>query len=197
MYCIIDVNWLHREGCLRPGWAGGLRWASDGEEIATINLRAKADGIHLIYRVCVGEGEWEDVAEIVRLVRLPCRFGGARPYFMCPGAVNDVTCGRRVAKLYGAGRYFLCRHCYRLALASQGEGASDRKLRRASNIRQRLCGDPDVAPPFPPRPKSMRRRAYERLREQAMAAGMAADEAFMLCIERALARIDNSKPRGF
>jgi hypothetical protein len=195
MYCTIDVNWLHREGCLRPGWAGHLRWTCDGEEFAAIKLHAKADGLHLTYRVrdC---GEWENVAETVRIVRLPCRFGGARPYFICPGVVNDVTCGRRVAKLYGPGRYFLCRHCYRSAQASQREGAWDRKLRRASNIRQRLGGDPDTAAPFPPKPKRMWRRTYERLREQAMAAEMAADEAFMLCIERALARIDNPKPRG-
>jgi hypothetical protein len=39
-------------------------------------------------------GEWEDVAETVRIVRVPCRFGGARPYFICPGFVNGVACGR-------------------------------------------------------------------------------------------------------
>jgi hypothetical protein len=188
MYCTIDVNELHRDGCLRPGWAGGLQWTCDGEEFAAINLRADADGLHLAYRV-LGGGESEDLAEIVRIVRLPCRFGGARPYFICPGVMNGVTCGRRVAKLYGPGPYFLCRHCYRLAHASQTEGAWDRKLRRANKIRQRLGGDPDTAAPFPPKPKGMWRRTYERLREQALAAEMAADEAFMHWIGRVSARI--------
>ena len=189
----IDVNRLHREGCLRAGWMGGWQWTRDGEKVASINLRAEADRLHLSYRVRIGGGEWEDVAETVRIVRVPCRFGGTRPYFICPGVVNGIACGRRVAKLHGPGRYFLCRHCYRLAHASQSEGAWDRALRRANKIRQRLGGDPGMAAPFPPKPKGMWRRTYERLREQAFEAEMRADEAFALRAERLLARIDNPK----
>jgi hypothetical protein len=37
--------------------------------------------------------------------------------------MSGVACGKRVAKLYALGRYFLCRHCYRLAYDSQSEGA--------------------------------------------------------------------------
>jgi hypothetical protein len=192
MYCTIDVNQLHREGCLRPGWAGGLQWTCDGEEFAAISLRADADGLHLTYRVR-GGGESEDLAEAVRIVRLPCRFGGARPYFICPGVANGVTCGRRVTMLYGPLPYFLCRHCCGLAHASHSGGAWDRKLRRAEKIRERLGGDPDIAAPFPPKPKRMWRRTYERLREQALAAETAADEAFMRWFGRGLARIDNPK----
>ena len=125
-----------------------------------------------------------------------CRFGGSRPYFICPGVVNGVACGRRVAKLHGPGRYFLCRHCYRLAHASQSEGAWDRALRRANKIRQRLGGDPGMAAPFPPKPKGMWRRTYERLRERGFEAEMLADEAFALRAERLLARIDNPNERG-
>jgi hypothetical protein len=139
-------------------------------------------------------GDWEDVAETVGIVHAPCRYGGVRPYFICPGAVNGVACGRRVDKLHAAGRYFLCRHCYRLAHASQSEGARDRTLRRANKIRQRLGGDPDLVAPFPPKPRGMWRRTYERLREQAFTAEMLADEAFALQAERLLARIDNPNP---
>src|SRR4030088_1864312 len=81
----IDVNRLHREGCLRPGWSGGWQWSRDSEKIASINLRAEAVRFHLTYRVRVGCGDWGGVAETVRIVRVACRFGGARPYFVCPG----------------------------------------------------------------------------------------------------------------
>jgi hypothetical protein len=133
------------------------------------------------------------VAETVLIVRVACRFGGARPYFICPGVVNGVACGRRVAKLHGPGRYFLCRHCYRLAHASQGEGAWDRTLRRADKIRQRLGGAPGMAAPFPPKPKGMWRRTYQRLRDRAFEDEMQADEAFARQAERLLARIDNPR----
>ena len=189
----IDINRLHKTGCLRAGWAGGWQWMRDGERIAWINLRAEMDRVHLSYRWRVAGGEWKDVEETVRIVRAPCRFGGSRPYFICPGVVNGVTCGRRVAKLHGPGRYFLCRHCYRLAHASRSEGAWDRKRRRANKIRQRLGGDPGMAAPFPKKPKGMWRRTYERLREQAFEAEMLADEAFAIQAERLLARIDNPK----
>jgi hypothetical protein len=190
----IDVSRLQKTGCLRDGWVGGWRWRSDGEKVASINLRAEADRLHLSYCVRIGGGECEDVAETVGIVSAPCRYGGVRPYFICPGVVNGVACGRRVAKLHGAGRYFLCRHCGRLGYSSQSEGARDRALRRANKIRRRLGGDPDLVAPFPPKPRGMWRRTYERLREQALAAEMLADEAFALQAERLLARIDNPNP---
>ncbi len=187
----IDVNRLHRRGCLRAGWTGSWQWTRDGEKVASINLRAERERLHLTYRVRIGSGEWEDVAEVVRIVRVPCRLGGTRPYFICPGVVSGITCGRRVAKLHGAGRYFLCHKCYRLAHASQSEGGWDRALRRADKIRQRLGGDPGLASPFPDRPKRMWQRTYDTLREQVFEAEMRADEAIAIRTERLLARLDN------
>jgi hypothetical protein len=180
---------------MHAGWMGGWQWTHDGEKVAWINLHTARDRMHLTYRVRMGGGEWEDVAETVRIVRVACRFGGARPYFICPGVVNGIACGRRVAKLHGLGRYFLCRKCYRLAHASQSEGEWDRALRRANKIRQQLGGDPGMGTPFPRRPKGMWRRTYERLHNRALASEMHADEAFTLHAERLLARIDNPERR--
>ena len=191
----IDVNRLHREGCLHAGWMGGWQWNQGAEKVASINLRAEPDWLHLSYRVRIAGGEWDNNEEPVRVVRVPCRFGGARPYFICPGVVNDIACGRRVAKLHGPGRYFLCRHCYRLAHASQSEGTWDRTLRRANKIKQRLGGDPGMAAPFPPKPKGMWRRTYDRLREEAFDAEMRAEEAFEINAARLLARIETPSPK--
>jgi hypothetical protein len=181
-----------RAACGPAGGAAGNGRAT-GEKVASINLRAETNRLHLSYRVCIGGGEWEDVAETVRIVHVPCRFGSERPYFICPGVVNGLTCERRVVKLHVAGRYFLCRHCYHLAHASQSEGPVDRALRRADKIRQRLGGDPGISAPFPPKPKGMWRRTYDRVRDQAFETDMLADEAFARRAERLLVRIDDPK----
>jgi hypothetical protein len=149
----------------------------------------------LSYRVNINGSGWEDVTETVRIVRVPCRFGGTRPYFICPGVLKGMTCGRRVGKLYGPGRYFPCRHCCRLAHTSQSENASDRALRRANKGRKRLCGAAGTDAPFPDKPKGMWRRTYERMREQASVAETVADRAFVIRAERLLTRIDKPKPK--
>jgi hypothetical protein len=163
----IDVNRLHREGCLTADHCGSWQWIHDGEKVASIGIRAEEERLVLNYRYRGYDGEWEDVTEPVPIVQVPCRYGGSRPYFRCPGVTNGIACGRRVTKLYGKGRYFLCRHCYRLTYASQSEGAGDRALRRAGKIRMRLGGDPGTLSPFPARPKGMWRRTYRRLRREA------------------------------
>ena len=143
-------------------------------------------------------GDWQDVAESVRIVRIGCRYGGTRPYFECPGVVNGSACGRRVSKLYGHGRYFLCRHCYRLVYASQSEGELDRSLRRANTIKQRLGGEPGLAYPFPRRPRGMWRRTYDRLHEETFEIEMRAEEAIELLTAKVAARIDrSSRKRSF
>jgi hypothetical protein len=188
--CSLDVNRLHREGCLRLGWSGIRQWTRDGELVAQIGLRSELDRLHLTYRVRIGGGDWESIDEYVRIVRVACRYGGSRPYFICPGVMNGRACGRRVAKLYHDGRYFLCRHCYRLAYASQSEGVWDRALRRANKIRERLGGDPGIASQFPRRPKGVWRRTYKRLHKQAIEKETRADELILARFARILPRKD-------
>ena len=50
-----------------------------------------------------------------------------------------VGCGRRVAILYGLGKYFLCRHCYDLRYESKREDKKGRALRRVQKIRGAGC----------------------------------------------------------
>ena len=184
----LDVNRLHREGWLRPGWTGTLRWSRDGEDAGSIGLRASQGRITLTYRCRWCEEEWQDVEEQVPIVRTPCTFGGSRPWFVCPGIVDGVPCRRWVAKLYGPGRYFLCRHCHGLAYQSQREQPHERALRRANGIRMRLGGEPGVLCPFPEKPKGMHWRTYQRLWRRVRDAEMMAEERLWVQLARIKAR---------
>jgi hypothetical protein len=193
----IDVNRLHKAGCLQPGWAGGWQWTRDGTKVASIELRAESSRLHLSYRVRTDGGDWRDVTETVPVVRVSCPFGGTRPYFVCPGVVNGRPCDRRVAKVYGAGQYFVCRHCYRLVYSSQREGTWDRAVRRAGKIRGRIGGDRYDSDTVPRRPKGMWRRTYNRLRQEIVDADTLADEALAIETARLLARVSPKAKRSF
>jgi hypothetical protein len=161
----VDVRYLHREGLLTPGYWFTLRWSQAGRESGSIRCAVlgneKPERAILTYRHGSGPGgEWEEVREPVPLSWTACNFGGERPWFTCPGA----GCGRRVALLYGPGRYFLCRHCYDLTYESQRESEMHRALRRAQTIRERLGGSANMRKPFPEKPKGMHWKTYERLR---------------------------------
>ena len=158
----LDVNRLHREGCLTPGRIGNWVWSRDGEEVACIGYRVEEWRFVLDYRVRMYGGDWESIEQPTRLTYTPCHYGNSRPYFICPGVVNGRACGRRVSKLFSGGRYFLCRHCYKVAYASQSEPRYDRMLRRANKLRMELGGEPGSAHRIAPKPKGMRQRTYQR-----------------------------------
>jgi hypothetical protein len=160
----VDVRSLHREGLLKSGRWFSLRWSRAGRETGSIRIAVEGNDtpkrVLLLYRHRLGPGEeWEDVQQPVSLDWTVCNFGGERRWFVCPGA----GCGRRVALLYGPGRYFLCRHCYDLAYESQRENEMHRALRRAQAIRERLGGSANMTKPFPEKPKGMHSSTYDRL----------------------------------
>ena len=161
----LDINRWARDGYLTADRSFSWQWTWGDGSTSNINVRVESAWlIRLIYRTrSGGEVDWTDVDYSIQLTRTPCRFGGERTWFLCPGR----GCGRRVAKLYCAGRYYVCRHCGDLAYSSQREDAGDRALRRAQAIRKKLGGSVSMYDPFPCKPKGMHRRTYERLRAQA------------------------------
>ena len=156
----VDVRYLHRNGLLRSGHPFSLRWSRAGRETGSVGGVAHDDRVTFFYRHRRGPGdEWHDVKQTVPLDWTACNFGGKRPWFLCPGA----GCGRRVAVLYGPGRYFLCRHCCDLVYQSQRDNEMYRALRRAQKIRERLGGSANMTEPFPEKPKGMHHDTYMRL----------------------------------
>jgi hypothetical protein len=109
--------------------------------------------------------------------------GGLRWWFICP------RLNRRVRKLYLplGGRHFWSRRSYRLAYASQRETVSDRAMRRARKLYQRLGGDP-ADDEYPDKPKRMRWTTYNRLMDKLVAADGVADERLVLLAARFLGK---------
>ena len=117
----IDVLEWYRRGYLRsPQWFSWA-WTQDGERVASISVQTERHCVTLKYRSRSYGEDWSDIEQRVPVTWTACRFGGERPQFVCSVTSNGVYCGRSVIKLYGAGRLFACRHCYRLAYASQTE----------------------------------------------------------------------------
>ena len=163
----LDINWLNRNGYLKPGLRSSVHWWRGTEHSGSINIYTEEASILLDYKHRFGGGDWESVTERVFLSWTHCNYGGRRPWFICPGVKSGVPCRRRVAKLYAAGKYFLCRHCYNLAYDSQNEPERDRLLRITQNIRRSLGGSASLAEPFPPKPKGMHWNTYLRLQRKA------------------------------
>jgi hypothetical protein len=161
----IDVRELKRRGLLRPGQVFPVSWNRAGVPCGNISVRAESDAVVLIFRSQhQGEIKWKSTEQRVPILWTACHLGGRRPWFRCPVYSNGQYCGRRVAILYAAGDLFACRHCYRLAYASQQESPRSRAIRRSRKIRMRLGGSPDLLQPFPKRPRGMHQRTYMHLR---------------------------------
>jgi hypothetical protein len=157
----LDVRWLHRQGYLdgRPHW---VTWSRGEQQVGSLLLTLQPEGVVLTYRYRVGGGDWESVRQVLTLDWTPCHYGGERPWFRCAG------CRRRVAVLCGAGKWYLCRHCYALPYGSQQETAEERHSRKVRKIRDRLGASPNLTEPVWPwhKPKGMHWRTWERLRAQ-------------------------------
>jgi hypothetical protein len=162
----IDVRRWQKEGLFGAtpcyfSWA----WYRDGEQIAALSARTSHSEVELSYSYwrTGNEDNKKSVNYTVPLSWTNCNFGGKRAWFTCPGVVNGGVCGRRVAKLYMSGGYFLCRHCHGLSYESRQVGRKYRALHKCQKIRRRLGGTANMMEPFPPPPKGMHSKTYIRL----------------------------------
>lgn len=159
-YRSIDIRRWQRDGYLVAGRYLDWQWTRNGEKIAAIGAKVECGYLRLIYNYRASNADaWEPLDYTIRLQTTPCNYGGVRYWFTCPA----VGCGRRVAILYAAGKYYACRHCYHLAYQSQRETKSDRGHRGANKIRAKLGWEPGIANPRGTKPKGMHWRTYNVL----------------------------------
>ncbi len=155
----IDLTWLRKRKLDCVGVWSTLRWSRRGQETGSIRIEYLQRGLRLVYRTRLRGDEWVNVDEVVPFVSMPLRFGGIRKWLSC------LSCGRHCRILYG-GNYFRCRTCHGLKYETQYEPGFARAATRAIKIRERLGSDGGIDDYFPPRPKGMHRRTYERLRAE-------------------------------
>jgi hypothetical protein len=130
----------------RDGYFAAPNWRREGGQIFG-TARIEWGGILL--EIC---------NQVIEIRPTPCRFGGHRLWFRC-------VCGRHVSALYSPnGGRWACRHCHQLTYATRQAIPRDRQLLRAQRIRRRLGGSANMLEAFPPKPKGMHSRTYERLR---------------------------------
>jgi hypothetical protein len=156
----LDIRWLKKQGRLRLGTTGTLSWSRRDREIGSIRYSMEGSHMTLNFRSRPHGGEWEEVGQVIHFDFTPCNYGGYRTWFLCP-------CGKRVAVLYGTGKYFLCRHCCDLVYASQQESQPDRLMRKARKIRAQLGASGDLTKPIWQKPKNMHWKTFDRLRREA------------------------------
>jgi len=126
----IDIRYMRRNGMLKPGWTGTLRWSRGGEPSGSIGYVCWQDRVIFNYR-----HNDEPVEQVVYFDRTPCRFGGERLWFRCP------HCSRRCEVLSIVGKYPGCRKCYRLPYQSQCDDRLTRLFTRQQKLEEMLWGE--------------------------------------------------------
>ena len=158
----LDVGYLSARGCLHPGWSG-ISQGILGNGATSFILVAEVGQLQLSWHShLAGEDECVDTAETVAIAYAPCRFGGSRPYFICPGD----GCWRRVT----------CAGIATSSLTPAGTNDLGNASRRANKLRQRL-GIAEIAAPLPEMPTGMLAGTYARLLDEVLQAEIRAIEA--------------------
>jgi hypothetical protein len=104
-----------------------------------------------------------------------CNFGGSRPWFRCPGVVDGIECGERVAELHcppQGPQLYLCRECHNLGYMSSRKSGNEMDAARLRDNRAFAKADaegrrphPNNAPYSPDRPKGIHEDTFEDLVE--------------------------------
>jgi hypothetical protein len=159
----LDLNQLVRGRFIKPGAATGpigIKWVNcDSDEIASgailADLRGKQEGW---VRIKLG-----DLDQSFRAVACPRHFGGRQWFFECPRLYLRATVlwkppGAEIfasRQLWGRSVAYASQFCDRIGRAHRGQQKIHAKLCQVGGF------DPDEWE-FPPKPKWMRQKTYER-----------------------------------
>lgn len=152
----LDVRKLQRENALQEGITRRWRWWREGGPTLHEAVIASHTSHVLITHACNLTNGMQTTYRI-DVERTACHLGGHRVWWRCPAA----GCNRRVAMLYGCqGAIFACRHCHHLNYKSQRETQSDRTIRKADKLRERLGWQSGIAHGPQGKPHRMRWKTY-------------------------------------
>ena len=143
-------DWGNLPPGARANWTITL---GGGQDVGAVHVRVEADALALTYTPPNGTPRQQSIA----IERAPCRFGGSRPWFLCP------ECGRRCGALYRGRGGFYCRDCAGLNYPSTRETPDTRAVHKADRIRARLGWPAGIAFGHGPKPKGMHWRTFWRL----------------------------------
>lgn len=147
----VDIRDWHRHGRLWVGSSFSWSWTRGDEPSGSIGVHVYGPTVlALQYNITGNDGHKRDASQTIRITHTPCHYGKERPWFVCP------VCQRGAGLLYMRAGRFACRHCQRVAYASQSCDALDRMWRKQAKIEARLGEHWQ-------RPKGMRQRTYTRL----------------------------------
>jgi hypothetical protein len=152
----ICVHGLLRDGVLSSPCSSTVNWERGGQLVSSIGIVGGRARIHLHYRLRgVGLSGSTHVAEDIDLDWRETRYGGMRPYLVCPG------CKKRVWHLYLCGGRNLCRRCARLTYESRRSRRYDGLADTVHRLRLKLGGHPGFEMPIAPKPKGMHWNTYD------------------------------------
>jgi hypothetical protein len=116
----IDVRRWQRRGFLVPNTTFLTLWGTDERRCCSLRGRVISENqLRLSYRVRTPGKRWQRKEQPIRIVWDNCRYGGRRPWLLCP------ACSRRVAVLYLGGTNplsFCCRGCAKLKYHCERSG---------------------------------------------------------------------------
>jgi len=166
-----------------------IRWTYTytGEQIAVgvINTTVNQSGFGLL-QVKIG-----NFKQNITLVGLPRHYGGQQWYFVCP----ETNLRASVVWRPPGARRFASRHAWgrQVAYSSQFQTRCDRAISAAQRIRCRL-GGPEWAGldgNYPPKPKWMRWKTYDRHLERADAYEAIADQRLIALVAKWTGKLAN------